>query len=431
MLDSKIAGAIRDAVDRGFDQQVDFTAELVKFPSLRGAEASAQDFVAQEFRARGLHVDRWRIELDAIKHLHGFSPVTVDYDNAINVVGSHRAQNPAGHSLILNGHIDVVPVGPMDMWTSPPFQPRVADGWMYGRGAGDMKAGIAAMVFALDAVRKAGYEPAADVHLQSVVEEECTGNGALACAARGYRAEAAIIPEPFNNTLTRAQVGVLWLQITVRGMPVHVLEAQAGANAIEAAFEIIQALHQLEEKWNVQRHEHEHFAHLDHPINFNVGKIAGGDWPSSVPAWCTFDLRAGIYPGQDPAAKLAEVSECVMQAAQRLPFLRKHPPQIVNHGLRAWGYVLPKTDAAGAAQAILQHAHHAAFDGAQLRTQTSTGATDARALGQVGGTPVLVYGPRAESIHGFDERVELDSMRRVTQTIALFMAEWCGLVSQQ
>ena len=427
MLEGKIAGALRDAVDRGFDQQVNFTAELVKFPSLRGAEASAQDFVASEFRARGLDVDRWHIELEDIKHLHGFSPVCVDYSNAINVVGSHRARNPTGRSLILNGHIDVVPIGPTDMWTSPPFQPRIENGWMYGRGAGDMKAGIAAMVFALDAIRRAGYQPGADIHLQSVVEEECTGNGALACVARGYRADAAIIPEPFNNTLTRAQVGVLWLQITVRGMPVHVLEAKAGANAIEASFEIMQALHQLEEKWNAQRHEHEHFGHLEHPINFNVGKIAGGDWASSVPAWCTFDLRVGIYPGQDPAIKLAEVSECVMQAAQRQPFLRKHPPQIVNHGMRAWGYVLPKADAADAAESVLKRSHQTAFDGAALQVQTSTGATDARALGQVGSTPSLVYGPRAESIHGFDERVELDSMRRVTQTIALFIAEWCGL----
>jgi acetylornithine deacetylase len=431
MLDTKMAGQIRDAVNRNFDQQVDFTAELVKFPSLRGAEATAQDFVASEFRARGLHVDRWRIDLDAIKHLHGFSPVTVDYDNAINVVGSYRAAKPAGRSLILNGHIDVVPVGPTDMWSSPPFQPRVADGWMYGRGAGDMKAGIAAMVYALDAIRSAGYQPGADVHLQSVVEEECTGNGALACVARGYRADAAIIPEPFNNTLTRAQVGVLWLQVTVRGFPVHVLEARAGANAIEASFELMKALHVLEEQWNARRHQHEHFAHLEHPINFNVGKIAGGDWPSSVPAWCTFDVRVGVYPDQDLAEAQREVEECIMQAAQRIDFLRKHPPRIVNHGLRALGYVLPKTDAAEAAEGVLRRAHQAAFDGAPLQTQSSTAATDARALGLNGNTPTLVYGPRAERIHGFDERIELDSMRRVTQTIALFMAEWCGLLPRQ
>jgi acetylornithine deacetylase len=279
-------------------------------------------------------------------------------------------------------------------------------------------------VYALDALRRAGYEPAADVHLQSVVEEECTGNGALACVARGYRADAAIIPEPFNNTLTRAQVGVLWLQVTVRGFPVHVLEARAGANAIEASFELMQALHALEQKWNARRHEHEHFAHLEHPINFNVGKIAGGDWPSSVPAWCTFDVRVGVYPDQDLNAALQEVTDCIMQAAQRIDFLRKHPPRIVNHGLRALGYVL---HGAEAAEAVLRGAHQAAFDGATLQTQSSTAATDARALGLNGNTPTLVYGPRAESIHGFDERIELDSMRRITQSIALFMAEWCGL----
>jgi acetylornithine deacetylase len=90
--------------------------------------------------------------------------------------------------LILNGHIDVVPTGPHEMWTTPPFEPSIRDGRLYGRGAGDMKAGLAATVGALDALRAIGLQPAAPVYLQSVVEEECTGNGALACLHRGYRA---------------------------------------------------------------------------------------------------------------------------------------------------------------------------------------------------------------------------------------------------
>src|SRR5258708_6142251 len=142
MLDRELATAIMSAVDAGFDEQVALTAELVKFPSVRGAEHTAQDFIAATLRERGLAVDRWQIEIEAIRHMPGFSPVHVGYDNAFNVVGSHRPANAKGRSLILNGHIDVVPVGPLDMWTTPPFAPRVEPAWLYGRRAAPMKPGL-------------------------------------------------------------------------------------------------------------------------------------------------------------------------------------------------------------------------------------------------------------------------------------------------
>ncbi len=196
MLAPDLAQKLLRAVDQGFDAQVDFLAELTRFASTRGHEAPAQDFMAAAMRVRGLAVDRWKIAVEDIRHLPGFSPVAVSYDNAWNVVGAHRPKQASGRSLILNGHIDVVPTGPVDMWADPPFAPRVVDGWMYGRGAGDMKAGLAANLFALDALARAGLAPAADVYVQSVIEEECTGNGAIACLQRGYRAQAALITEP-------------------------------------------------------------------------------------------------------------------------------------------------------------------------------------------------------------------------------------------
>ena len=256
MLDRELGSRIQKIVDTHFDEQIAFTSELVKFPSVRGAEQTAQDFVAKALRERGYSVDMWGMQVDELKHLPGFSPVTVSYDNALNVVGSHRPKKCHGHSLILNGHIDVVPVGPLNMWTTPPFFPRVESGWLYGRGSGDMQAGIAASIFAIDALKRCGYAPAADLHIQSVIEEECTGNGALACLQRGYRADAALIPEPWNNQLGRAQVGVLWIQVHVLGKPVHVREAGRGANAIESAYGLIQALHVLEEKWNDDCRDH-------------------------------------------------------------------------------------------------------------------------------------------------------------------------------
>ena len=151
-MDPELQTRLLDAVDAGFDAQTDFLAELTAHASTRGREQGAQDAMAAAFAARGLAVDRWQIDLDEIRHLPGFSPVLGPYDDAVNVVGSHRSRTGKGRSLILNGHIDVVPEGPLDMWDSPPYEPRIADGWMYGRGAGDMKAGLASNLFALDAL---------------------------------------------------------------------------------------------------------------------------------------------------------------------------------------------------------------------------------------------------------------------------------------
>jgi acetylornithine deacetylase len=423
MPEAEIASEIMNAVDAAFDEQVQFTQEMVRYPSLRGQEHTAQDFMAREFADRGLAVDRWQIDIDEISHLPGFSPVAVSYENAFNTVGAYRAEHARGCSLILNGHIDVVPEGPHEMWTSPPFDPRIDGDWMYGRGSGDMKAGLAGALFALEAVKRAGYRPTADVYVQSVVEEECTGNGALACLARGYRADAALIPEPMGDQLLRAQIGVIWFQVKVQGVPTHVAYADTGANAIEAAFSLIQGLKKLEGKWNDEKVNYPHYAEHHHPIHLNVGKIAGGDWASSVPSWCVFDVRVAVYPGDDLEDRKAEIESCLRDAASGNAFLRNAPPQITYNGFLAEGYILHDDDEA---TATLSRAHATAYD-TELSELASTATTDARFFGLYAGIPGLVYGPRSESIHGFDERVSLESVRRNTQAMALFIADWCGL----
>lgn len=419
---------IMSAVDERFDEQIEFLTELASHPSTRGNEQSAQRFMAEQLGERGYATDTWEIEIDDIAHLPGFSPVLGNYDDALNVVGTHRSRTATGRSLILNGHIDVVPAGPLDMWERPPFEPHCADGWMVARGAGDMKAGLVANLFALDALRHTGARPAADVHVQSVVEEECTGNGALACLQRGYRADAALIPEPLGEKLVAAQIGVIWFQVHLKGIPVHVLEASSGASAIEAAIPLIAALRELETRWNEPHRRSAHYSHVDHPLNLNVGRIEGGDWPSSVPAWCCFDVRMAIYPGQEIDAARAELEACLRQAAGKDGFLRDNPPEIVYHGFLAEGYALAdhKGSVAKRAIAALEGAHKA-VTGCGLESSPVTATTDARFFGLYADTPALVYGPAAEAIHGFNERVNLDSIRRITQSIALFIADWCGL----
>ena len=421
MLEKEIANKIIDAVDQGFDEQLEFLARLVSFPSLRGQEAPAQEFMAQFFREEGLEVDQWKIEIQDLESINGYSPQCTDFEDALGVVGIHTPSTTKGNSLILNGHIDVVPTGPLDMWTSPPFKPHIKDGWMYGRGAGDMKAGLVANLYALKALRHLGFQPAAPVYLQSVIEEESTGNGALATIQRGYKADAVLITEPGGDMIESANVGVIWLQVEVRGHPAHAAYAGTGFNAIEACFPIIEALHKLESRWNEEKHPV--YEQIEHPINFVVSKIVGGDWTSSVPSWCKFDVRMGIYPDRDVEVCRAEIETAIMNAARKDSFLSQNPPRLTNHGFLTPGYVYPRETEM---EIALSKAHKLVFE-SEIEAFPSTALTDGRIYAHFYDMPTLVYGPIAENIHGFDERVNLESVRKVTQAVALFVAEWCGL----
>jgi acetylornithine deacetylase len=420
MITEEQSRRILEAVDAAFDAQLAFTQELVKHPSLRTQEGSAQDLLHSAMAARGLDMDRWQLDPEELATHQGFGPVTVSYDDVTNVVGTYLPAAEAGRSLILNGHVDVVPEGPAEAWSRSPWDAPIIDGWMYGRGAGDMKAGLAANLFAFDAVRAAGLEPAGRIHFQSVVEEECTGNGSLSALMRGYRADAVIIPEPEEDMLVRANVGVIWFKVRVTGSPTHPREMGTGFNAIDAAYTAMTALREVEEKWNADRGRHRFFADLEHPINFNFGQIAGGDWPSSVPAWCEFDVRAAIYPGIPAEQAWTELQECLAQ-------LRTGPAAIhavaTKTGFFSEGYVL---EPGSEAESLLESTHQQVF-GTELGSFTTPGYLDGRVFTLYADTPTLVYGPVSEAIHGFDERVSVESVRRITKSIALFIANWCGV----
>jgi len=183
---SDVRRGILEAVDENFGAQLATTADLVAIPSIRGAEGPCQDMIGDLLRERDYEVDDWQINIDDLRDLRGFGAIEHDFSKARSVVGSFRPNNNSGKSLILQGHCDVVPTGPLDMWETPPFSPVVRDGRMYGRGACDMKSGTIAALYALDAIKAAGLRPTARIHFQSVIEEESTGLGALSTLQRGY-----------------------------------------------------------------------------------------------------------------------------------------------------------------------------------------------------------------------------------------------------
>ena len=415
-LEERIVAAVDDA----FLEQVELTRALIAEPSLMGAEASAQELMADAMRSKGLVVDHWLIDPSDLEGMHGFGKPLVAYVDAYNVVGvAHGAGN--GRSLILNGHVDVVPTGPHERWTTAPFDPRIEDGWLYGRGSADMKAGVVANVFVWDALRRADVTLAGDLIVQSVVEEESTGNGTLACVQRGYTADAAIFTEPTFTGYVTSQVGLLWFRVHVDGNPQHASVPAQGANAIEKAYGLFTALKGLEDRWNDLRLDHAGFEHYDRPVNVQLGRISGGEWPSSVPSWCTLDVRVGLYPGITPDEIRDEVEACIAAAAKDDPYLAEHPPHIEWHGHFGAGYELTGGDDL---VATLRTAHEAVF-GRDLVGFASTGSSDARILGPHG-VPSILYGPKSRNTHGFDECVEIESIRRITKSLALFVATWCG-----
>lgn len=415
---------ILDAVDNAFDAQLQTTKDFVAIPSTRGAEGPCQDMIGDLLRARDYEVDDWHIDIDELAGQRGVGIIEHDFSKARSVVGSYRPTTNAGKSLILQGHCDVVPTGPLDMWDTPPFSPVIKDGKMYGRGACDMKSGTIGALYALDAIKAAGLMPTARIHFQSVIEEESTGVGALSTLQRGYRADACFIPEPTGGKMVRAQIGVIWFRIKVRGFPAHVFEAGIGANAIKAAYHLIQAVEQLEVEWNKRAETAPYYDKVTHPLNFNPGIIKGGDWASSVPAWCDVDCRIAILPGWSVQECQAEILASIDNAARAHRFLANNPPVVEWSGYQSEGYVLTNAEAPEAAFA---KAFDAVYGGGKPDDLVFTALTDTRFYGLNYGIPGLSFGPEGKAMHGFNEYVDVESLRKTTKAMALFIAEWCGV----
>lgn len=410
------------AVEREAEWTEELIHRLVAAPTVLGSEESGQVVVADALRELGLEpVDVW-MDAEALRESPLAAPFSWDVASKRNVVATWRSAGEGGCSLALNGHIDVVPPAAEALWSSPPFSAVRHGDWLVGRGAGDMKAGLAAMLAAIRAVRGLGLAPLADLQLQSVVEEECGGNGALQCLLSLPPVDAVVIPEPYPAAISVSQVGVLWFHVEIEGIPVHVGEAGEGVNAIDAAFRVVTRLRELEVDLNADPPAP--YDAVPHPINLNVGVIRGGDWPSTVPASCTLSCRLALYPGQDVGALQRRVEAAVAAAAADDPWLERHAPRVRYEGFAGRGVEVPG-DAAIVRSLV---AAHTAATGTAPALVPTTATTDARVFVE-SGIPAVCYGPLAERIHGVDERVHLPSVTETAQTLALLVRDWCGVTA--
>jgi acetylornithine deacetylase len=373
-------------------------------------EEAGQELMARAFADIGLEPVDVYLDADAIRADPHSSPFSWDVSGKRNVVATWKGRGD-GRSLILNGHVDVVPPANEALWSSPPFAARIDGDWIYGRGAGDMNAGLVAMTGAVKALREAGVELAGDVQLQSVVEEECTGNGALQCLLSGHRADAAVLTEPHPDHLTLAQVGVLWFHVELGGVPAHAARAGLGFNAIDAAYAVLGELRALERELNASKPGP--YAECEHPINMNPGVMTAGDWPSTVAAQCTLSCRIACYPGDDPHALQRRVEAAVARAD-------------AGARVRYDGFVCEgcEVSADEPLVEVLSEAY-ARVHGERPALLATTATTDARHFVR-NGIPAVCFGPRAGQIHGIDERVSRSSIAETARVLADFISDWCG-----
>lgn len=410
------------AIDRHTERAFALLADLVAAPSVVGEEQKALEVLADELTDLGLQVERLPFPGGPVDDERaGVSQRLTAAGDRYQVLGTTPGEGPL--SLLLNGHIDVVPAGTPGLWSSPPFEPTRRDGRLYGRGAGDMKGGFAIGALALRALRDVEPQLFARRRLGfvAVVEEECTGNGALWSATRqGVVADAVVLLEPTDLGVMLGGVGVLWVDLDVIGTSAHAESAHLGANPVDLGMRVVEGLR----RWCaglVDAVPDAGLADLTSPYNLNVGGVSAGDWHSSVPAAAIFRLRIGFPRDWSPARAESEVQAAVAAIVDGDPAFPA-PVQVRSTGLRAQGYGL----AADHPLVRQLSAAHLDAHGHEPRTFVMGSTTDARTYLNDLDVPAVCFGAVAHDIHGIDESVELASVVDGARTLARFLRNRFG-----
>ncbi len=418
--------AIGDAVERRRDQLVALVRELVSYRSenpkllpdpgqqelARLQEAACQDCIAEHLRGLGMAIDRFEA-------LPG-------RDDVVGILSGASD----GPSLILNGHVDVVPAGDPALWPCDPWSGEVSGGKIWGRGACDMKGGLAAAIGALSALGDVGVRLAGDVVVQAVVDEESGGPGTRVAVKR-HRADAAIVLEPTAGSIMPVEGGLEWLRVVVAGRSghsalryrsVHAGGRGVAVNAIEKAVKVLNGVQELERYWgNVKVHPL-----LPKGITtINPGLIEGGSPALSTMAdRCILGLSLKYLPGEQLDEVKREFEDHIRAVAQTDAWLREHPPTVewgvsgvsfppseisTNHPLA--------TVVANAYRSIRGEPTWAGFEA----------VSDLAWLAEAG-VPALLHGPGDPAqAHTSAEYVEIDDLVATTSIVALAIAGWCGV----
>jgi succinyl-diaminopimelate desuccinylase len=369
------------------DQQalVEFTQALVRIPSVNAPESGRTEAAAAELVAEQMRSFGWEPQIDE---------VAPGRPNVIAVLEGGRP----GPTLLFEGHTDVVTEGALDLWTVEPFGGEIRDGRLYGRGSADMKAGVASMLFAADAVRRAGEFPGRII-VGALVDEEGMMLGAkrFATTELGAGVDAAIVCEPEGGEVCVAQKGALRLRLDVTGRMAHGAMPQHGINPAPALARFIEAVGRLEREMQERRGTHPTLG----PTYLTPTVIQAGE-PKQINvipgrAWLAVDVRT--IPGVEHAeivrrleADAAEIAtatgtELALSIIDDRPATETDPGEPVVRAV---------CDA------------HAEITGSEPALGGVPGATDGTILVRDLGIPIAVYGPGGKWIaHQADEYVEV------------------------
>ena len=396
--------------------------KMVRQPSLQGNEAGVQAIVIEKLQELKLEVDQWDPpHAELIKHSY-FIESRKSYAGSSNVVGVLRGSG-GGKSIILNGHIDVVPEGDKTKWSHDPFSGVIEDGKMFGRGTTDMKGGNASMLLALEAIVKAGVRLKGDVIFESVIEEESGGVGTLATIIRGYKADAAIIPEPTNMKLFIKQQGSMWFRVTVEGRSAHGGTRYEGVSAIEQSIKVHNGIIELEKKRNAVIND-PLYKGIPIPLPINIGKIQGGSWPSSVPDLVILEGRIGVGPEEEMSEVRRQLKECLSQVSVNDPWLKDHPVKLEFFG----GQWVPNAVANDHPFVNVLQENYKHVYNKTVAIEASPWGTDGGLLGKVAGIPTLVIGPgETRMAHYPNEFIDLGQMIQAAKLFAFTIIQWCGV----
>ncbi|WP_414813251.1 peptidase [Paenibacillus sp. Soil766] len=403
------------------EESTAFLQKLVRMPSTQGNEQRAQFLIADKLLELSLDVDLWEPDgMTLASHSYFCSPRN-HFIGSPNVVGVLKGVG-GGRSLLLNGHMDVVPEGNRAQWHDDPFSGNVVDGKMYGRGATDMKGGNVSLLLAIEAIQSIGIKLKGDVIFESVIEEESGGAGTLAAILKGYKADAALIPEPTNMGIFPKQQGSMWFRIEVKGRSAHGGTRYEGVSAIEKSIAVIQHIRELEVERNA-RITDPLYANNPIPIPINIGVIQGGNWPSSVSDTVKLEGRMGVSPEETLDCAKEEMLHWMARLSEKDPWFEAHPPTVEWFGAQ-WvpGSVDPEH---AFMQVLIQQFRVVKQE--EPTIAASPWGTDGGLLTQLGETPCIVFGPGITQVaHYPNEHIVLDHVFEAAEIIALTIIQWCG-----
>jgi acetylornithine deacetylase len=396
-----------------------FVRELVRAKSVTGFEGPAQEIVRDRLRSMGAEVDFWRPSRKDFAGYEAFIAEEKEVGRRPNVVGRFKGRD-GSRTLAFNGHVDVVPEGDTHSWVHPPYSAKVDAGKLYGRGACDMKAGLAATIFAVQALLESGAPIRDDVLIESVIGEESGGMGTLATILRGYRPDAVIIAEPTNLKLVTVQAGCLMFRIKVRGMAAHGASRYMGVSALEKFQPVHEALLALEKK-RALTGSHPLFKGIPNPVTLSIGTVRAGNWDSTVPEELVAEGRYGVWPGEKLADAKRDFETAVARAAVSDSWLRQNPPEVYWFGPQWEPAEIPGDHWLAK---LVESSYVRSMKRKPARAGI-TGGTDMRLYTNISRSPTVIFGPGdASTAHFKDECVRLKDVVAACKVYALAALAW-------